>query len=155
MPFGLGSHGSSGVGAIGSNSLVSTNDGAEGEFCTFRSQLPQDVCGVREEALHFMNSPSETRLRDPDCSRTEEKRMSDRIYGVNAEWDDEASVWVATSSDVPGLVTEAGTLDGLIEKLRVMVPEMLELNGVLPAAQAGAARFRVTAERIQQARAVA
>jgi hypothetical protein len=81
--------------------------------------------------------------------------MSDKIYGVNAEWDDEASVWVATSSDVPGLVTEAGTLDGLIEKLRVMVPELLELNGLLPAAQAGAARFRVTAERIQQARAVA
>jgi predicted RNase H-like HicB family nuclease len=62
--------------------------------------------------------------------------MSDRIYGVSAEWDEEASVWVATSDDVPGLVTKAGTLDGLIEKLRVMVPEMLELNGVLSAEKA-------------------
>jgi len=54
-------------------------------------------------------------------------------YTVRAEWDPEASVWVATSDDVPGLVTEADTIDALASKLRDMVPELLELNGVLPA----------------------
>jgi predicted RNase H-like HicB family nuclease len=59
--------------------------------------------------------------------------MVDSTYTVRAEWDPEASVWVATSDDVPGLITEADTIDALATKLRAMVPELLELNGVLPA----------------------
>ena len=47
---------------------------------------------------------------------------------INALWDDEAKVWVATSDDVP-LATEAPTLDALSQKLQAMVPELLELNG--------------------------
>ncbi len=50
---------------------------------------------------------------------------------VNAEWDPEAKVWVATSDDVPGLVTEAETVEALAEKLSVMIPELLEANGTL------------------------
>ena len=49
---------------------------------------------------------------------------------VNAEWDPEAKVWVATSDDVPGLITEAETVEALTEKLSVMIPELLEANGV-------------------------
>ena len=49
---------------------------------------------------------------------------------VRAEWDGEAHVWVATSDDVPGLVTEEATMEGLIEKLKVVIPELLEANGV-------------------------
>ena len=48
---------------------------------------------------------------------------------VNATWDDEAKVWVATSDDVPGLVTEAPSLDLLVPKLRNMIPELLDCNG--------------------------
>jgi predicted RNase H-like HicB family nuclease len=47
---------------------------------------------------------------------------------VKAVWDDEASVWVATSDDVPGLITEAETCDALVKKLQIMVPELLEAN---------------------------
>ncbi len=47
---------------------------------------------------------------------------------VNALWDAEASVWVATSDDVPGLATESASFEVLLEKLRTMVPELLELN---------------------------
>jgi predicted RNase H-like HicB family nuclease len=54
-------------------------------------------------------------------------------YFVRAEWDDEAAVWVATSDDVPGLVTEAQTLEALDAKLKSMVPELLEANGCMPA----------------------
>lgn len=47
---------------------------------------------------------------------------------VRAEWDDEAQVWVATSDDVPGLVTEAPTIEALVERLRAIIPELMELN---------------------------
>jgi len=50
---------------------------------------------------------------------------------VNAEWDPEANVWVATSEDVPGLITEADTLEDLQGKLAIMIPELLQANGVL------------------------
>lgn len=51
---------------------------------------------------------------------------------IRAEWDPEASVWIATSDDVPGLATEADTLEALDAKLKVLVPELLEANGRLP-----------------------
>jgi len=47
---------------------------------------------------------------------------------VHAEWDEVARVWVATSDDVPGLATEEDNLKGLIEKLKVMIPELLDVN---------------------------
>ena len=37
--------------------------------------------------------------------------MSSKPLFVRAEWDDEASVWVATSEDVPGLATEEETIE--------------------------------------------
>lgn len=52
-------------------------------------------------------------------------------FYVHAEWDQEAKVWFVADSDVPGLATEATSLDTLVEKLKVMIPEMLELNGVI------------------------
>ncbi|OHC70120.1 MAG: hypothetical protein A2045_16630 [Rhodocyclales bacterium GWA2_65_20] len=48
---------------------------------------------------------------------------------IRAEWDDEAGVWVATSDDVPGLATEADTLEALSAKLDVMIPDLLDANG--------------------------
>jgi predicted RNase H-like HicB family nuclease len=55
--------------------------------------------------------------------------MKTKPYFIRAEWDDEARVWVATSDDVPGLATEADTMEGLVVKLKIMVPELLEANG--------------------------
>ena len=55
--------------------------------------------------------------------------MAKRPLVVHAKWDDEARVWVATSDDVPGLVTEAQSLDKLVPKLKVMIPELLDANG--------------------------
>ena len=53
------------------------------------------------------------------------------VYQILAQWDSEAGVWVAESDDVPGLVAEAESPNLLREKLRVLIPELLELNGVL------------------------
>ena len=47
-----------------------------------------------------------------------------------ATWDPDAGVWVATSDDVPGLITEADTLELLETKLLVLIPELLEANNV-------------------------
>jgi predicted RNase H-like HicB family nuclease len=51
-----------------------------------------------------------------------------RTLRVDAAWDDEASVWVATSDDIPGLVTEADTLEELRTKLVDLVPELMAEN---------------------------
>lgn len=56
--------------------------------------------------------------------------MRPRIITVIAQWDPDAAVWVASSQDVPGLVTEADTLELLEEKLKVMIPELFEANHV-------------------------
>jgi predicted RNase H-like HicB family nuclease len=47
---------------------------------------------------------------------------------VYADWDEDAHVWSAFSDDIPGLATEAETVEALMKKLRTMVPELLELN---------------------------
>jgi hypothetical protein len=50
-------------------------------------------------------------------------------YKINLLWDNEASVWVATSEDIPGLVMESGSFDALLERVRVAAPELIALNG--------------------------
>jgi len=55
--------------------------------------------------------------------------MNKRPYYIRAEWDEQANVWVASSDDVPGLATEGETLEQLIQKLKIMIPELLEANG--------------------------
>ncbi len=50
-------------------------------------------------------------------------------YVINFLWDNDAFVWVATSEDIPGLVLESGSLDALMERVRFVIPELLELNG--------------------------
>jgi predicted RNase H-like HicB family nuclease len=49
---------------------------------------------------------------------------------VKAFWDEEAKVWVATSDDLPGLATEADSVEALVEKLKIIIPELLEANHV-------------------------
>ncbi len=58
-----------------------------------------------------------------------------RTYQVEARWDSEAGVWVAESNDIPGLVAEAESMNALVEKVRVLVPELFELNGGLEPGQ--------------------
>ena len=45
-------------------------------------------------------------------------------------WDSEAAVWMATSDDLPGLALEAGSVDALIERVKYIVPELLEIEDV-------------------------
>ena len=52
-----------------------------------------------------------------------------RSITIDARWDAEASVWIATSNDVPGLVVEADTWPAMIEEVRLVLPDLLELSG--------------------------
>ena len=53
----------------------------------------------------------------------------DMIYRVKAQWNPEDRVWIATSDDLPGLVTGADSLDELVKRLRVIIPDLLEVLG--------------------------
>jgi hypothetical protein len=49
-------------------------------------------------------------------------------YKIDARWDDEAQVWIATSADAPGLVVEASSWAQMIEEVRLTLPDLLELE---------------------------
>ena len=53
------------------------------------------------------------------------------VYEILAQWDGDAGGWGAESGDVPGLVAEADSSGALAEKLRILIPELLEWNGVV------------------------
>jgi hypothetical protein len=46
---------------------------------------------------------------------------------VRAQWDPEAGIWWAESADLPGLVSEAPTLDALVERVSAVIPDLLAL----------------------------
>ncbi len=69
-----------------------------------------------------------------------EKSSPTGVYEIRAQWDNDAGVWVAESEDVPGLVAEADSPNVLVQKLRTLIPELLELNG---ATSDRTARFHV------------
>jgi hypothetical protein len=49
-------------------------------------------------------------------------------YAVALGWDDEARKWYALNDDIP-IALEDASLDNLISRVKLAVPEMLELNG--------------------------
>lgn len=49
---------------------------------------------------------------------------------VTVQWDAEAGVWIATSDDIAGLVTEARSLDALYARVLEIAPELLDENGI-------------------------
>jgi predicted RNase H-like HicB family nuclease len=53
---------------------------------------------------------------------------------IHADWDPDAAVWVATTQDLRGLVTEADSIEALRATLP-MILDLLEENGIsdLPA----------------------
>jgi hypothetical protein len=48
---------------------------------------------------------------------------------VKADWDSDAAVWVATSTDISGLAVEASSLETLQTKVMAAVADLIELNG--------------------------
>lgn len=72
--------------------------------------------------------------------------MPDLAYRVDAAWDEDAHVWIATSDDVPGLCAEAATLEALIDIVLGLAPELLAANGVAAGATLKDVPIRVVAD---------
>jgi len=53
-----------------------------------------------------------------------------REINIQARWDGEANVWIATSTDVPGLVVEADSWPAMIEEVRLILPDLMNLKGL-------------------------
>ena len=53
-------------------------------------------------------------------------------YSINAFWDDEARVWIATSDDddISGLVLEDDTYEGLLREVELCIPVLLECQNI-------------------------
>lgn len=51
-----------------------------------------------------------------------------KSYSVKCDWDADARVWYVSETDIPGLATEAATVEAMTRKLRSLIPEMLALN---------------------------
>lgn len=73
--------------------------------------------------------------------------MEQTVYQVDAFWDGDAAVWIATSEDIPGLATEADTIEALSQKLRNIIPDLLLLNEVISADYVGAVTIQLTSHR--------
>lgn len=95
--------------------------------------LRPEAATRRRSDRSFVPSPPGLPCHPPRHWHAAYHRAMNKPYFVRAEWDAEAAVWVATSDDVPGLITEAETIEALDAKLKSMVPELLEANGCMPA----------------------
>jgi Domain of unknown function (DUF1902). len=51
-------------------------------------------------------------------------------YNIDVNWDETAGVWCAVCDDIP-LALESNSFDALIEKVKTVAYEILELNGKL------------------------
>jgi len=49
-------------------------------------------------------------------------------YKIIIRWDDEARVWYAVNDVIP-LALESNSLDALIERVKIIAPEVLAENG--------------------------
>ena len=67
---------------------------------------------------------------------------------IKVLWDAESDRWYTKTDDVPGMALDSGSFDALIEKVRMIAPDLLEANfGYL-----GPIRFSFTAERSETIR---
>lgn len=105
---------------------------ADQEWLVAGSDRPAGAARRRSDRS-FARCPLALVRHPPPKQRVAYHGRMNKPYFVRAEWDAEAAVWVATSDDVPGLVTEAETIEALDAKLKSMVPELLEANGCMPA----------------------
>jgi predicted RNase H-like HicB family nuclease len=71
---------------------------------------------------------------------------------VHAFWDNDAKVWVAESDDIPGLATESETMEHLIQKLHILIPELLEANGLIDEYPQPNIPFQLFSERTEMAK---
>jgi hypothetical protein len=73
--------------------------------------------------------------------------MNSTIHQIAAFWDPDVEVWVATSDAIPGLATEALTIEMRTQKLRMMIPELMDCNQFMPQGYTGSIKFELISRR--------
>jgi len=68
---------------------------------------------------------------------------------INLIWDYESDRWHTETDDVPGMILESGSFDALVEKVKLIAPDMLESN----CNYTGPIHFDFTAHRNETIRA--
>lgn len=48
---------------------------------------------------------------------------------IDIKWDEHANVWIAINNDL-GITLEDASYDKLIDRLKITIPEMCELNNI-------------------------
>ena len=71
-----------------------------------------------------------------------------KICTVKMIWDD--GIWYTQTDEEIGLVLESGSFDALVERVRIALPEMLELN----LGYTGEVRIIFESERVDTMKAV-
>lgn len=91
--------------------------------------LPDDQ---REEFLRDLLRSFAPKEKWPTEVREAVRKYDPRgLLQVEAFWDSESEMWVASSPDVEGLTTEAADLASLARKLAVIIPDLLDASGKL------------------------
>ena len=86
-----------------------------------RNQYKSNVVGRLSFNVTAMQQMMVFKMSDP-------LNLEPRVLNIQADWDTDAGVWVVTSDDIPGLVTEAATQEEVRTKLLTMIPELFALN---------------------------
>ncbi len=71
------------------------------------------------------------------------RAMATTVRHIKATFDPDAGVWWAHSDDVQGLVSEAATLDALIDRVSQVTGELLSVRGELT----GPVTLQISTER--------
>ena len=67
--------------------------------------------------------------------------MKKRAGIVFVRWDAEGGVWVAKSKDIGGLTVSAASEDRIIEKIKLVAPDLIQANDLLISADRFAIYF--------------
>lgn len=98
-----------------------------------RSVASKTVIDNLVVTLKYLDTPLQTKCQDivlyvgNDVNRHHPSRQMD----ILAQWDDDAKVWAA-SNDEMGVATATYSHKHWEADLKVCVPELLELNGLIP-----------------------
>lgn len=55
--------------------------------------------------------------------------LGDVFMTIDIKWDENANVWIAINNDL-GITLEDASYDKLIDRLKITIPEMCELNNI-------------------------
>lgn len=112
------------------NRVIDESEEEQDDKCDLKSDSDARKAVQGSYLFEAIQTSPEMAMHDSIITSAEDvySEIYGNIPGINFLWDNEASVWVATSEDVPGLVLESDSLETLKEKIKAAIPELLASN---------------------------